>query len=150
MPRQSLFSFSAPEESPGLLLWQTTILWQRQIKQVLAAYDISHSQFVIMANTMWFQEQGEMATQIDIVMLSKLDKMTVSKALKKLATMNLIERHEHKSDTRAKTVKLTAKGKRLMAKLIPLVEATDAEFFSHVSATQQQKLIAILNTLATR
>ncbi len=43
------FGFDAPEDSPGFLLWQTTISWQRMIKKALEPHDISHAQFVIMA-----------------------------------------------------------------------------------------------------
>jgi MarR family transcriptional regulator, organic hydroperoxide resistance regulator len=43
------FGFDRPEDSHGFLLWQTTMIWQRQIKQALEPYNISHAQFVIMA-----------------------------------------------------------------------------------------------------
>lgn len=49
------FGFDKPEDSPGFLLWQTTMIWQRQIKRSLEPYDISHAQFVIMATLMWFE-----------------------------------------------------------------------------------------------
>ena len=84
----SAFGFKRPEDSPGLLLWQTTITWQRLIKNALIEYDISHPQFVIMAILLWFTEKGEDPTQIAIIRLSKLDKMTVSQSLKKLLSLS--------------------------------------------------------------
>lgn len=36
------FGFDKPADSPGFLLWQTTITWQRLIKDALEPYDISH------------------------------------------------------------------------------------------------------------
>ena len=72
-----------PEDSPGFLLWQTTISWQRMIKKALESHDISHAQFVIMAILLWWHSKEKDVTQIDIVTMSKLDKMTVSKSLKK-------------------------------------------------------------------
>ena len=80
----STFGFERAEDSPGLLLWQTTTLWQRRIKRTLESYEISHAQFVIMAILLWFEEQQLEETQTAIVNVSKLDKMTVSQALKKL------------------------------------------------------------------
>ena len=41
------FGFDAPEDSPGFLLWQTSISWQRRIKEFLESYEISHSQFAV-------------------------------------------------------------------------------------------------------
>jgi hypothetical protein len=55
LTHDKIFSFDAPEDSPGLLLWQTTVTWQRQIKKALDPYDIAHAQFVIMAITFWFE-----------------------------------------------------------------------------------------------
>lgn len=147
MASKSSFGFEAPEDSPGFLLWQTTITWQRLIKKALDAYDISHAQFVVMAVLLWFEEHHEDPTQIAIARLSKLDQMTVSKSLKKLIAQGYIKRKESQKDTRAKWVYLTPQGKALAAKLVPIVEGIDADFFGKVSPTEQQNLIKILGSL---
>lgn len=141
------FGFERPEDSPGFLLWQTTITWQRLIKKALDAYDISHAQFVILANTLWFEGIGQEPTQALLIRLSKLDKMTVSKSLKKLAALGFIKRTEHKIDTRVKSLQLTKKGKALATKLVPIVEKIDAEFFNALRSGDQQTLIKILANL---
>ncbi len=141
------FGFEKPEDSPGFLLWQTTITWQRLIKKALDPYQISHAQFVIMAIVLWFEGLKQEPTQILIVRQSKLDKMTVSKSLKKLASLGLIKRTEHETDTRAKSVNLTTKGRTLASKLVPIVEKIDEKFFGIVSAKDQRLLINILGNL---
>ncbi|QQR48940.1 winged helix-turn-helix transcriptional regulator [bacterium] len=141
------FGFDRPEDSPGFLLWQTTTLWQRQIKKTLEVYDISHAQFVIMATLMWFGAHKHDTTQVSIVNWTKLDKMTVSKALKKLAACGYVSRLEHAQDTRAKSVTLTEKGKDLVRALVPIVEKIDKLFFDKASAQEQKVLMTILSTL---
>jgi DNA-binding MarR family transcriptional regulator len=141
------FGFEKPEDSPGFLLWQTTMTWQRLIKKALEPFEISHAQFVVMALLLWFEKQGYDTTQIEIAQWSKLDKMTVSKSLKKLATDRLLSRAEHTRDTRAKSVTLTAKGKALIRKLVPLVEQVDEQFFSIVSMREQQAFMQVLTQL---
>ncbi|MFI4957188.1 MAG: MarR family winged helix-turn-helix transcriptional regulator [Gammaproteobacteria bacterium] len=141
------FGFEKPEDSPGFLLWQTTMIWQRQIKKALEDYDISHPQFVILATLIWFKANHYDATQISIINWTKLDKMTVSKSLKKLVLMGCVERVEHDVDTRMKSVFLTRKGKNLIQKLIPLVEAVDDRFFGKTSAQERKSLINIFNKL---
>lgn len=136
----SVFSVDTPEESSGFLLWQTTITWQRLIKKELEPYAISHSQFVIMANLLWFDEQKEALTQVSIARNTKLDIMTVSKALKKLALDGYVKRTESEKDPRAKWVKLTTLGKKLISKLIPIVESIDAKYFSVLSKNEQKIL----------
>lgn len=141
------FGFDKPEDSPGFLLWQTTMIWQRLIKKALEPYNISHAQFVIMATLLWFQTHEYDTNQILIVNWTKLDKMTVSNSLKKLVTMELVNRMEHETDTRAKSVTLTKKGRALVNRLVPIVENMDKEFFSTASATDQKKLMNILSKL---
>lgn len=141
------FSFEKPEDSPGFLLWQTTIIWQRLIKKKLEVYDISHAQFVIMAILLWVEEKQERPSQTIIVNLSKLDKMTVSKSLKKLVSLGFVNRAEHTMDSRAKGVSITKKGKSLVQKLVPIIENIDAEFFGRTSKSEQRSLIQILSQL---
>ncbi|MDO8953938.1 MAG: MarR family winged helix-turn-helix transcriptional regulator [Gammaproteobacteria bacterium] len=144
---ESAFGFEQPEHSPGFLLWQTTITWQRLIKQALEPYDIAHAQFVIMACLLWFEEQQIVPTQILMVRQTKLDKMTVSKSLKKMAVQGLIARVEHEYDTRAKSVRLTDKGKILAGTLVPVVENIDKQFFGQLNQLDQQDLINVLAKL---
>lgn len=141
------FGFDRAEDSPGFLLWQTTMIWQRQIKKALEAYNISHAQFVILATLLWFDAHDYDTTQVSIVNWTKLDKMTVSKSLKKLAALKLVHRIEHETDTRAKSVNLTDKGKTMAAKLVPLVEGIDSNFFGKTSSANQKALITILREL---
>jgi DNA-binding MarR family transcriptional regulator len=144
------FGFEKPEHSPGFILWQTMVIWQRLIKKALDPYNIPHAQFVILANVLWFEGMKQKPTQILIVRSTKLDKMTVSKSLKKLVTEGLIKRMEHKSDTRAKSVQLTAKGKAMASKLVPIIERVDEEFFALVGSKNQQSLVRILGELVSK
>lgn len=144
------FGFDKPEDSPGFLLWQTTITWQRLIKKTLESSDVSHAQFVILALLLWFKEHKYDTTQIMIANWSKLDKMTVSKSLKKLVSQGLVSRIEHTTDTRAKSVTLTEKGKTLIHQLAPLVEQVDAEFFGQIPQNEQEILLQIFGKLNDR
>lgn len=141
------FGFDTPEDSPGFLLWQTTLVWQRQIKRALESYDLSHAQFVIMATLMWFEAHDYDTTQILIVNWSKLDKMTVSNSLKKLVGIGLVNRIEHETDTRAKKVSLTEKGKEMARILVPIVEGLDEVFFGKLSRGEQKHLMQLLAKL---
>lgn len=143
------FGFEKPEDSSGFLLWQTTMIWQRQIRKALEQYNVSHAQFMIMATLMWFEAHHYDTTQILIVHWSKLDKMTVSKSLKKLVQMGFVNRIEHEVDTRAKSVLLTEKGKEMVRALVPIVEGIDSTFFSKASVAEQKSLVQILAKLTT-
>jgi MarR family transcriptional regulator, organic hydroperoxide resistance regulator len=145
--KESSFGFAKPEDSPGFLLWQTTMSWQRLIKKALEPYEVSHAQFVLLALLLWFEECGEAVTQVTLVKWSKLDKMTVSISLKKLVSRGLVERHEHKTDTRAKTVLLTDAGRVLIKQLVPVGEAVDDDFFAGLGKPGVHTLIRCFNQL---
>jgi len=145
---KEVFSVEQPEDSPGFLLWQTTMTWQRRIKKELELYGIAHAQFVLLAILLWHDKIKQEPTQVILANWSKLDKMTVSKSLRGLVDQGLVARHEHPEDTRAKVVNLTAEGKFMASKLVPVVERIDAEFFGRLPDSDKQSLIHILSNLA--
>lgn len=143
----SSFGFDKPEDSPGFLLWQTTVTWQRLIKKELDHFHISHAQFVILAILLWLNGKNQIATQLLIVKMSKLDKMTVSKSLKNLASQELLKRDEFEKDTRVKKIILTENGQKLAIKLVPIVEKIDADFFGKLNQKDQKEFIQLLNQI---
>ena len=72
--------------------------------------------------------------------------MTVSQSLKKLVEQGLVDRFEHKTDTRSKSVSLTEKGKSLVCQLVLRVEHIDETFFGKLNH-DQPTLIQILKKL---
>ena len=127
---ENTFSFEKAEDSSGFLLWQVTNLWQREIKKALEPYDLTHSQFVLMTSIHWLTIQGVDVTQIVLSAHTKIDPMTTSTVLRTLQSKELIQRKEHKTDTRAKTVALTYAGQQRIIPAIKAVEAFDASFFA--------------------
>jgi len=126
----NVFSVSKADDSTGFLLWQVTNLWQREIKKALQKYDLTHSQFVLLASIHWLTLQDQSVTQILLSSHTKIDPMTTSTVLRTLQKKELIKRQEHLTDTRAKTVELTEEGKKIVKQAVKTVEKFDADFFS--------------------
>ncbi|MBL7814351.1 MAG: MarR family transcriptional regulator [Saprospiraceae bacterium] len=124
------FSVEKAEESSGFLLWQVTNLWQREIKKALEPYGLTHSQFVLMASIHWLTLQQKDVTQILLSSHTKIDQMTTSTVLRTLQSKGFLQRQEHLTDTRAKTVVLTDIGKEIIMKAVVTVEAFDKTFFA--------------------
>lgn len=140
------FSVEKPEESSGFLLWQVTNLWQRQIKKALEPYGLTHSQFVLLASIHWLSLHQQEVTQILLSNHTKIDPMTTSTVLRTLQQKGFIQRQEHQTDTRAKTVGLTEEGKEIIKKAVITVEKFDTEFFS-ILGTKTTELNKNLITL---
>lgn len=126
------FSVEKAEESSGFLLWQVTNLWQREIKKSLELFDLTHSQFVLMASIHWLTLQKQDVTQILLSAHTKIDPMTTSTVLRTLQTKGLLQRQEHLTDSRAKTVGLTDNGKKIVKQAVKTVEAFDKTFFATI------------------
>lgn len=144
------FSVQKAEDSPGFLLWQVTNLWQRQIKKALEKYDLTHSQFVLLASIHWLTLQKQDVTQILLSSHTKIDPMTTSTVLRTLQAKGLLQRQEHLTDTRAKTVALTESGKKIIKEAVKVVEAFDKDFFSVLGSKTNEfnrKLIALLTQI---
>lgn len=141
------FSIEKPEESSGFLLWQVTNLWQREIKKALEQYNITHSQFVLIASIHWFTLHKQEVTQIILSAHTKIDPMTTSTVLRTLEQKKMIIRQEHATNTRAKIVVLTETGTEIAKKAIVTVEKFDKNFFSPLGVNTKnlnQNLITLL------
>jgi DNA-binding MarR family transcriptional regulator len=141
------FSFDNAEDSSGFLLWQVTNLWQREIRKALEQYDLTHSQFVLLASIHWLTFQNKDVTQVLLSVHTRIDPMTTSTVLRTLQAKGLLKRKEHSTDTRAKTVILTDAGKRIIKQAIVTVEDFDKRFFLSLGSDARafnKKLLALL------
>jgi len=132
MSKKIEFHFKSPNDSPGYLLGQLTMLWQRKQKKVLDPLDLTSTQFVLLASLGWLSKSNNSVTQVDIANQANLDRMMVSKVLRTLEEKKFITRQEHEKDTRAKTIELTNKGAEVLQTAIVVVENADNEFFSTI------------------
>ncbi len=123
------FSFENAEDSTGFLLWQVTNLWQRELKKALKKYGLTHAQFLLLASIHWLTLHKKEVTQILLSSHTKIDPMTTSTVLRTLQSKGLLERQEHASDTRAKTVALTQQGIDIAIQAVKTTETFDAKFF---------------------
>lgn len=130
MSKEIEFHFKSPKDSPGYLLGQVTMLWQRKQKRVLDPLDLTQTQFVLLAALGWLSKKSTAVTQVDIANQSNADRMMVSKVLRTLEEKGFITRQEHESDTRAKTIRLTTKGAVVLQKALIEVENADLDFFA--------------------
>ena len=130
MRKEIEFHFKSPNDSPGYLLGQVTMLWQRKLKKVLDPLDLTQTQFVLLAALGWLSKNNNSVTQVDIANQSNADRMMVSKVLRTIEEKGFITRQEHQTDTRAKTIRITTKGEVVLQKALIEVENNDLDFFS--------------------
>lgn len=131
----SPFKHATADESPGFLLWKLTALWQGALAAVFAEFGITQTQYAILASLRWFEARGEPITQRHLVAHAKLDKMTLSKAIRRLEEVGLVKRTPSATDGRATEVRFSTRGREITEAAIVAVEAADDRFFTPLSAT---------------
>src|SRR5207248_5971848 len=97
-------------ESPGLLLWRTTMRWQRAMTATLAPLDLTHVQFVLLASAMWLGRNGEPPNQVQLAVQAGTDVKMTSDVVVRLEAKGLIKREPDPHDSRAKAIRVTGSG----------------------------------------
>ena len=121
-----------PGDSPGFLLWRVTLRWQRLVAATLSTMDLTHVQFVLLACAWWLNQQGEEPNQLAVARQAGTDVKMTSQVLRTLEDKGLIQRYADQADTRAKRVRVTARGAELAPRAIAAVEEADRAFFEPV------------------
>lgn len=143
---KKISDFEGPEHSPGFLLWQVSTQWRRRMEVALAALDLTHPQFVLLASIGWLTRAGNQITQVELARHCGTDITMTSQVLRLLERKEYIVRKQREGDERSKFPCLTEKGSELIEQAIPLVEAVDRDFFGRLKQ-DTKKCVDILQRL---
>jgi DNA-binding MarR family transcriptional regulator len=130
MKPENEFEFKAEEDSPDFLLWQVYSQWQRGKNRALEKYDLTSSQLTLLTAIYWLKRQKQDVTQIMLSKTANVDRMTTSTVLRTLEKKGFVSRVEHATDTRAKTVDLSASGKKITVTALQTVSKYNEKYFS--------------------
>jgi DNA-binding MarR family transcriptional regulator len=133
-----------PADSPGFLLWRTTLRWQRAVATALDPLGLTHVQFVLLACAWWLTSQGQQPNQLAIAAQAATDVKMTSEVLRKLEQKGLVERAVDPRDGRARVIAVTRAGTALAKRAVTVVEQADSEFFAGASS----EFVASLRRLA--
>ena len=149
MPNHGPFRFQRADDSPGFLFWKLTSLWQQRLAEVFSEFGITQTQYAILASLRWFEQQGEPPSQAHLVAHAKIEKMTLSKAIRRLEEDGFVRRVPSATDSRAVDVGFTAKGRRVVEHAVVAVERADDQFFGVVPARRVDEFKSLLRAIIT-
>jgi len=133
---------SLNENRIGLLIWQTSNLWQSKIRSQINKFNISFNEYLILETIYNLSELSTNITQVDIVKHSFIDKSVVSSKLTKLNNRNLIKKMTP-NDNRSNKLVLTKEGNNIVEKIINDVINIENDFFSKLN----QETFNFINSL---
>jgi len=109
-----------------------------------APYGLTADQFVLLATL----SRGQALTQRELARRMPSDPSTVRAMLVLLERSGLVQRDTHPSDARARTVALTAAGKRKFRKLWTAGEPIRAQMFGALQPDEAETLVRLLTRVA--
>lgn len=105
--------------------------------------DITQRQFAVLNGVA--AQQG--LTQTDLVKLTGIDRSTLAELVARMSTKGYLKRSRAKSDARANTLNLTAKGRSLLTKALPKVRKADQAILDTLAKTKQSTFLAMLKSI---
>ena len=120
---------SLNENRIGLLIWQTSNLWQSKIRYKISKFNISFNEYLILETVYNLSHSLTDISQVDIVKHSFIDKSVVSAKLTQLNKKKLIKKMKP-NDNRSNKLLLTKDGNNIVEKIIDEVASTENAFFS--------------------
>jgi DNA-binding MarR family transcriptional regulator len=133
---------SLNENRIGLLIWQTSNLWQSRLRNKISKYDISFNEYLIIETIYNLSKYLTDISQVDIIKHSFIDKSVVSTKLTLLNRKKLIKKMTP-NDNRSNKLILTKEGINIIEKIIDDVIATESDFFSKLN----QETFNFINSL---
>ena len=119
---------SLNENRLGLLIWQTSNIWQSKLRNILKNHKISLNEYLIIETLFKLSSLTKIVSQISIANNSFLDVSVVSTNLTLLEKKNLILRTQ--IDNRSKNIILTDQGLFLISSLVKFIANEEIDFFN--------------------
>ncbi|MBA3068622.1 MAG: MarR family transcriptional regulator [Hyphomonas sp.] len=129
--------------SPSHLLHRAQQIAANHSASALKTAGLTLRQFSVLAAL----SGNEGVSQSDLVNATGIDRSTLADMVARMEAGGMIKRSDSKTDARAKSVSLTAKGKKAFDKALPAVTKADAALFATLAKAKQDALMQGLGGL---
>ncbi len=123
---------SLNENRLGLLIWQTSNVWQSNLRRILKEYNISLNEYLILETIFKLSNINKNISQIQITKNTSIDTAVVSTKLSFLENKKLIKR-VYSGNNRSKKIILSKNGLNLVENLIENIETDEKNFFEKLN-----------------
>ncbi len=130
--------FPNPREKLGYLFWQINMQWVRRVNQLVDEFDLTHTQLITLVATKWLKTQKDEVIQQDLVEVIKIDRMLVSKMVKKNVEAGLLVKRSSEKDSRVNVLDITKKGQDKILQVLPVMVNAEKEFYSSLGGKREE------------
>ncbi len=139
-----------PQERLGYLIWQINMQWVRQVNHMVSEFDITHTQLLVLVGTRMLSMNKEEVIQQDLVELIKIDRMLVSKMVKKNVEAGFLKKKSSDKDSRVNVLEVTQQGQKKMLQILPKMMQADEEFYGLLGEETKNLLTKLLQNFLMR
>jgi DNA-binding MarR family transcriptional regulator len=133
-----------PFERVGFLLSQLGFQGSRRFTERLEPLDLNPRSFALLRHIV----AAEGRSQHALAEALQVPPSRMVALLDELEGRDLVERRPHPSDRRARSLYLTGKGRRLLAKAARVADEHEAELCADLSAAERKQLLELLGRIA--
>ena len=131
--------------SPSHLLHRAQQIAANHSASALSSAGVTLRQFSVLSAL----SGNEGVSQSDLVNATGIDRSTLADMVARMEKAGLIKRVASKTDRRAKSVSLMAKGRKAFDKALPAVQAADGAIFAALPKTKQDALVSGLTGMVS-
>ncbi len=131
-------------KSPSHLLHRALQLALDVYAEEIGAGAVTQRQYAVLAAV----AADEGLTQTDLVTATGIDRSTLADMIARMIDKDFLARERSAKDARAKTVRLTAKGRAALDEMSPRVAAADARILANLTSSKRDAFITALGVLA--
>jgi len=129
---------------PGHLLRRCQQIGVAIFLEECAEFELTPLQFAVLQTL----ANGGAQDQVSLGGATAMDRSSIALVVGKLERRKLVRRVRSKQDQRAKIVSISAKGKDLLRRVLPAVEAAQQRIFAPLDSAESSQLLALLLKLA--
>ncbi len=131
------------DDSPGFIINRTNLKLSNYLTRKFKPYEITPEQWGVL-NRLWFKDG---ISQKELSELTIKDQTTTTRILDKLEWKGLIKRQRSTLDRRLLLIYLTAEGRSLEDKLVPIVKGVLNEALKGFTPEEIQLIKSLLNRI---
>lgn len=129
---------------PGHLLRRCQQIAMAIFLEECAAHELTPLQFAVLQTL----ASGGAQDQVTLGGATAMDRSSTALVVRRLEQRGLLRRARSRQDQRAKIVRISALGKKLLAAVLPAVEAAQTRIVAPLDAAETKQLMTLLQKLA--
>jgi DNA-binding MarR family transcriptional regulator len=121
--------------------------WRAAVDRAVASLGLTHAQYSVLASLYGMTQSGERPSQRELADHTGLEPIYISKLVRALEDVGLVERTEHPTDSRAVQLTLTRRGRDTAERAIAEVLDLQEQLTAPLGGTRSARIRELIDSL---